>query len=121
MNHKIVLAFTLILLSLFFSYVFFVEHEVTPTQRWKTAFATQNIPNDKIENISHDEQVWSFDGVSTCVCYGGEFDALCDKSNCVCAGGATFGDYDQQASTVKSALKNNGEHPSCPTFYYGTA
>lgn len=103
-----------------FSYVFFVEHEVTLTQRWKTAYATQQLSNDKIENITHDEQVWSYNGVSTCVCYGGDFNGKCDKSNCVCAGGKTFGDYSQQVSFVKNALENNGEHPNCPIFYYGT-
>ncbi len=120
MNHKLILSFTIILLILFFSYVFFVEHEVILTEKWKDAYISQHITTNEIEKITHDERVWSYNGVSTCVCYGGDFDAICDKSNCVCAGDTVFGDYKQQVLAVKDAVKNNGEHQSCPVFYYGT-
>ncbi len=121
MGHALLFSAACVLLLFFLAYVFFVDHDEKISEDWKKALIQVGVSEDKLNDITHDDYVWSYKGISTCVCYGGEFQNQCDRSNCVCAGGKTFGNHITQATVIKEAIDSKNSHPQCPLFYYATS
>jgi len=97
------------------TYAFIISNQVSiKHSKWESYLG--DIGGD----VTHDDDMWFYKGVSTCVQYNGNFEEECDKSVGVCAGGTTYGNYIQQTNAVKRAARNSGVHPRCPLVYYGT-
>jgi len=99
-------------------YAFVVDHKHSLSKEWVSSFTSIGVSADKVENISHDEEMWYYAGKSTCVGYG-DYKDSCPKFQGVCAGekGKTFGSALEQARAVKAALDGGGSHSQCPLIY----
>src|SRR5947207_2319773 len=109
-THYLIFYFSIILLVLFMGYVFFAPHLIPINNYWKTKFTQAGLTNIQTNKLSHDDDMWFYDGISTCVCYG-------DYSKGKCIGK----DVNSQIQAVVQAVTHDGgEHRLCPMFYYGT-
>jgi hypothetical protein len=112
----------IVLLIVVLIYVYICEHKVgiLDSEVWKKAFEDHGLGKE-IEHITHDDEMWYHNEVSTCVAYRGSVNdsKACNRSDKFCSGGKTYGNYDQQVLAIKEALMNGGEHPLCPLIYPG--
>ncbi len=108
-------------LILFITYAFVYDHKekIYGDEQWEKALTKAGLSDAEIEKISHDEDVWYYGGVSTCVSYG-DWKDRCKKFEAVCAGkGEVYGSADQQAEEIAKALDHEGVHPECPLVFSG--
>lgn len=77
-----------------------------------------SIPDEILDSLSHDADVWYYNGKSTCVAFG-VANASCPKHFAVCSGGENFGKLSDQLRNNIVAIQNGGEHPDCPLIYRG--
>lgn len=122
--HKYFYVVGVVLLILFLIYVFFYNHitEVdTKNDVWYREFTNVGLTDKQIHDLTHDDNVWYYQGISTCVGYG-DWNEMCPKNETYCAGkeGDTFGDAKRQAYALRFAISKGGEHPDCPLVYKGT-
>ena len=112
----------IVVFSIFLIYVYICNHrtEIGQSDVWNQSFQKVGLSSKDIENLTHDDSMWYYRGRPTCVAYG-DFRKRCPKFESYCAGGDTFGTPEQQALEVKLAIKNGGEHVSCPLIYQGAA
>ena len=119
--HKYLFLAALILFILFVIYVYVCNHKVDVSSNllWTEAFTGVGISAAMIDLATHDDSMWYYEGYPTCVAYGGDFSRKCLPHEHYCSGGSVYGTPDQQASAIKDALQNGGEHPQCPLIYPG--
>lgn len=125
---------TVILLICILIYVYFGHHK---TQISSSKYYINKIKNNDvlkklegyIKDISHDNDVWYYKGMSTCVGYSNDTDetsaSACPYYEVYCAGKngihGTYGTHIQQLLAVYDAIQNNdGVHKDCPLIYQGT-
>ena len=110
-----------IMLIMFLSYVYLYDHKtfIEGHDMWEKAFLKVGTDKNKIQDITHDDNMWYYKGVSTCVAHSGDFSGLCHRYENYCSGGDRYGDDISQAKAVKEALEDGGEHPMCPLIYSG--
>ena len=127
-NQKKALVFVIIILSLFLAYGFLCEHQISVIDTlWAPYF------NEYAKDVTHDDSMWFYKGISTCVQYNGDFNEECDKSKGICSDGKynnnkyggykeqnKYGGYKEQSAGVIDAIKNGGVHKDCPFIYHGT-
>lgn len=87
---------------------------------WTKTFVDQGMPEAIIDDISHDEDTWYYNGISTCVAYG-DWNDRCIRNEVYCGGKNVVGTPEQQAQAVVEALRNGGMHPMCPLLYQGAS
>ena len=118
--HSFLVVLAVVLLITFLIYVFVVEHKtnVEGNDLWQIAFRKVGLTKDQIADLTHDDEMWYYQGVSTCINYG-DWDDTCPKHEGVCAGGDTYGNAMQQAAEIRLALQKGGVHPGCPLIYSG--
>ena len=113
-----------ILLSLFIVFIYLVKKRSTvdTDDAWIRTFREAGLSDADIAEISHDDHVWYYKGNSTCIGYG-DVEEECPIYQNYCAGGTkdgvnyTFGTLRQQASAIKQAILNGGQHSECPLIY----
>lgn len=121
-NQKKALVFVTIILSLFLAYGFLCEHQISVIDTlWMPYFGKY------AKEVTHDDSMWFYKGISTCVQYNGNFNEECDKSKGICMGSSNnkhnkdeYGNYKEQSAGVINAIKNGGIHKDCPFIYHGT-
>jgi len=108
-----------IMLVIFLLYAFVCNHKVDidKDEMWRSEFEKHQL---KSEDIVHDDTMWYYRGLPTCVAYGGIFDSTCSPNEHYCSGGSTYGNRTQQIFAIAGAIKNGGEHPLCPLIYQGS-
>jgi len=118
-DHKKAFVVVITFLSLFLVYGFLCNHQFSIMNTlWASYFG-------KYANyVTHDDGMWFYKGISTCVQYNGDFNEKCDKSLGICAGkneyDDKYGGYIEQSKEVITSIINGGVHPKCPLIYYGT-
>jgi len=81
---------------------------------YKDDFIKQGISQSDIESLSHDDEIWYYKNIPTCVAYAGKYTKKCNKNTTYCGGGDIVGTPSQQAQAILQAIKNDGIHPLCP-------
>ncbi len=103
-------------------YGFWYDHKepVSDDPEWVLAFQKAGIPPALIDDLTHDDDAWYYNGVSTCVGYG-DWDDTGKRFEVVCAGadGKKIGTNIEQGAAIMVALRNGGVHPDCPLQYPG--
>lgn len=108
---------TIIFIILFTGYIYWYDHkEFIDETHWKRRFEKEGLKN--IYDVRHDNDSWFYKGKSTCVGYSEE-NMVCPEYETHCAGGETYGTYDQQVKSVLDSIKNGGTHIDCPLIYEG--
>lgn len=125
----------LVFLILFIGYIFWFEHkESIDGSFWMEKFKKAGLTSKEINDITHDDSMWYYQRVATCVGYGSPIDAIdspngspnaldslgCPKYESFCAGGDTFGTAEDQVREVIAAIRKGGIHEDCPLIYSGT-
>jgi hypothetical protein len=107
-----------ILLLLIFIFYLYTKHKkyIRWNNQWNKIFHKVGLSANQIKQLSHDDNVWYYQGVSTCVGYG-DWENKCDTSLSVCSGGDTYGKPLQQAISIKKSIDKGGEHDLCPLLY----
>ena len=108
---KILWLASLLLLVLTFAYIYWYPHR--SRVRDDVTKEMSSLSWDETSSLTRDD-VWHYQGMSTCVCYGEDPNEICPKNECYCGGGDVMGSKDLQMLAVKEAIKNGGEHPKCP-------
>jgi hypothetical protein len=123
--HFYLILAALILFILFYIYGFWYDHKTQiwgvgdrSNVSWVDTFRKVGVPDSKIKNLTHDDDTWYYNKMSTCVGYG-EKEEPCPRHEAYCAGGKIMGDQVQQALEVASALSHGGQHPKCPLIHMG--
>ena len=121
-NHLYLWVCGLGLLAIFLTYVFICEHRVpiSDNEMWSGMFQKAGFTPDDVPKITHDDSMWYFNDIPTCVGYSGDFEKVCHQHEHYCSGRKVFGNALSQAINVKKAVNNGGEHPDCPLIYQGT-
>jgi hypothetical protein len=110
-------------------YGFYYDHkEIAATSEstgdlWRASFKQAGLSDQIVEDLSHDNDTWYYQGKSVCVGYGDWRDS-CKRFENVCSGGErknVNGSADDQAREIKKALDAGGVHPDCPLIYAGTS
>ena len=106
---------------LFLGYIFWFDHKenINGRTHWEKEFENVGLTKEQREDISHDDSMWYYQRVATCVGYGPS-NAECPRFESYCAGGITFGESSLQAKAVSEAIKKGGIHEDCPLIYSGT-
>ena len=82
---------------------------------WSEEFSNLGVKNINIDDISHDDDIWYYQKIPTCVAYeGSEYNKACNKNIAYCGGGDTIGTPKQQVVAVLEAIQNGGQHNMCP-------
>jgi NAD-dependent dihydropyrimidine dehydrogenase PreA subunit len=108
----------LVFLILFFGYVFWFEHKEKIQGDWEERFENAGLTKEQISDITHDDSMWYYQRMSTCVGYGNPEDK-CPSHESYCSNGNTFGSFEKQASEVSKSIKKGGVHEDCPLIYSG--
>lgn len=110
-----------VFLILFFGYIFWFDHKenIDGSEYWGNPFAKAGLTKEQCGDISHDDSMWYYQRVATCVGYGHP-KVECPRHESYCAGGDSFGTPSQQATAVAEAIKKGGIHEGCPLIYSGT-
>lgn len=116
-QHENILILSVVLLIMFLLYIYFYDHKST-SDVWERHFQNAGLTPDDIGDINHDDSVWYYQRISTCVGYGDEEEG-CSKTDHYCAGGTTFGSPQDQVRAVAEAVKKGGIHSECPHIYQG--
>jgi hypothetical protein len=110
----------IIILIIFLIYIFQVNHkyDIDDNTFWSKLFKNAGFSASEILNITHDDDTWYYNGLSTCVAYSNNPNTKCKKSDYYCPGKNIVGTPQQQVEAVRDAINNNGEHILCPRIYY---
>ena len=112
----------LILIILYMGYVFWYDHKKDMTEGdFDVLFSKEGLSQEQIENIKHDDDVWYYKDMSTCIGYSSDPREACPKFQNVCMGGKTFGLLETQIKEVSNLIKSGLiQHPACPLIYEGS-
>jgi hypothetical protein len=116
-----------VLFILFLGYTFWYDHktDVDGNEAAAEAFRKEGLSEEQISRIRHDDDVWYYDGRSTCVGYSShdnDSSERCPYFQSVCAGSKarTFGSLSDQVREVAKVIKSGKtQHPDCPLIYEG--
>lgn len=110
-----------ILLAMFLFFVYLCDHQstISDNEQWIYALTNSGISKSDIEKLTHDDSMWFYNGISTCVGYSGDENDKCSRFESVCSNNDRFGTFEDQARNIKYALEKNGVHPRCPLIYDG--
>lgn len=100
-------------------YIYVYNHKIDIDNEWRSVFRKYGLSDKDIDLISHDDDSWYYDGISTCVGYG-DWNDLCPKYQRYCSNEPMFGNRKMQAKAVIEAIRNSGTHKECPLIYKGT-
>jgi len=106
----------IILVMIFIVYIYICNHKVSLQDDWRFEFIKLGLNADE---ITHDDNMWYFRDLPTCVLFGRHMKDECPRYEGHCAGGENYGTFKKQALAVKEAVHNGGEHPLCPLIYPG--
>lgn len=117
----------IVLLSLFIVFIYLVKKRGSvdsydASGTWMKTFNEAGISASDVALITHDDNVWYYDGHSTCIGYG-DASEECPRYECWCAGDrgdggrCTYGTIKQQAAALRKAIANGGQHSECPLIY----
>lgn len=138
----------LVFLVLYIGYIFWFEHkESIDGSFWVEKFKKAGLNSKEINDITHDDSMWYYQRIATCVGYGSPLDTFnssssngspnaldslgipspngspsgeCPKYESFCPGGHTFGTAEDQVREVIAAIRKGGVHEDCPLIYSGT-
>lgn len=117
--HLYLLIAGIVFLILFFGYIFWFDHKENPEGRdWQERFNNAGLTAEQQRDITHDDSMWYYQRVATCVGYGHPSEE-CPKHESYCIGGDTFGSLQNQALAVAEAIGKGGVHENCPLIYSG--
>ncbi len=85
---------------------------------WVESFREAGVHPLVVDDITHDDDHWYYQGNSLCVGYG-DWSAKCQRHESYCGGGKLVGTMKEQTTAIFEALKNGGSHPMCPLLYPG--
>jgi hypothetical protein len=111
----------IVFMILFFGYIFWFDHKenIDGSDLWETEFEKAGLTKEQREDISHDDSMWYYQRMATCVGYGSPNDE-CPRYESYCAGGRYAGSFSEQAKAVTDAIRKGGIHEDCPLIYSGT-
>ena len=111
----------IVCIILFLGYIFWFDHKenIDGNPIWEREFQNVGLTLEQINDITHDDSMWYYQRVATCVGYGSPRDQ-CPRYESYCAGGNTFSSFSEQAEAVKNAIMKGGIHQDCPLIYSGT-
>lgn len=114
-----IILFFLVIYGFYYDHKEYINDDSNPnSQEWIDNFKKAGAPEQIIDDITHDDDTWYYQGSSTCVGYG-DWDDMCPRHEVFCGGGKKMGNANQQALSVMDALRNGGRHPECPLLYSG--
>lgn len=93
------------------------------SEMWISEFQKEHLTKDEISKLSHDDHMWYYMDIPTCVAYGGDSNSKCNIGENVCSDTSTekakVGTPNEQVREVIKSIKNNLVHPDCPLLYPG--
>ena len=117
--HGILFLANLLLFLVFLCYVLIAEHRTeVDDEKYKTRFKDLGLTESQIDKISHDDDLWYFQGESTCVGYSASPSTRCPKNFCICSGETyeTYGTFEQQSKDVAEFIQGKLKK-TCPLVY----
>ena len=114
--HKYLVIIAFIMLILTYIYIYVKLKRVKLNEQEKNILESYGVFNT--DDVTHDDDMWYYKDVSTCVGYGKEKDK-CLPHERVCGDENTYGNIRKQLLEVYKSILNKGKHEACPLIYEG--